>query len=90
MRGEVRLGFLLYRSWGRGGGGRREYERIKKIGEKAIQIAHSRTMVPVLVSAVSVPKVYYRFFSGLVPVLVSVVPVPLCYCHFFLGWYWYQ
>ena len=36
MRREVRLGFLLYRSWGEGGGGGAEYGRIKKLGEKAL------------------------------------------------------
>ena len=69
VRGEVRLGFLLYRSWGGGGGGgggggAGGYERIQKFGEKALKIAHSRTAVPVPVSAVLVQKVYYRFFQG--------------------------
>ena len=62
MRGEVRLGFHLYRSWGGGGGG--EYGRIKKLGEKALQITHSRTAVSVPVSQVPVLKVYCLFFLG--------------------------
>ena len=40
-----------------GGGRGGEYGRIKKLGEKALQIAHSRT-------AVLVPKVYCVFFRG--------------------------
>ena len=86
VRGEIRLGFLLYRSLG--GWGCR-YERVQNFGRKTLQMAHSRT-APVPVSAVLVPKVYcrvylgwYRYhfanatFSWLGPVPISVVPVPL-------------
>ena len=74
-REEVRLGFLLYRSWGEGGGGGgggvggMKMKGLKKMGEKGSLNTHSRTAVPVL---------------------VSVVPVPKVRCMFFLEWYRYQ
>ena len=106
MRGEVRLGFLLYRSWGE------NMEGLKKMGEKGSSNTHSCTVVPVPVSLVLVPKVYYLFFvigtgTTLLPYWFrhhfaiatfslmgtgtkSVVPVSLCYCLVFQPWYKYQ
>ena len=57
MRGEVRLGFLLYRSWGGGGGGGgggwwaagNMKGLKKKKGEKGSSNTHSHTVVSVLV-----------------------------------------
>ena len=54
MRGEVRLGFLLYRSWGGGGGGGGGgYERIKtQLGEKGSSNTHFISTATIGVSVV--------------------------------------
>ena len=75
VRGKIRLGISYI------GVGKWTYEKVQLGEKKNPKMAHSRTVVPVPVSVVSVPKCYCRFLPWVVPVPVSVVPVPKCYCH---------
>ena len=55
MRGKIRLGLSYI------GVGKWTYEEVQLGGKENPKMAHSRTVVPVPVSVVPVPKCYCRF-----------------------------
>ena len=75
VRWKIRLGISYI------GVGKWTYEKVQLGEKKNTKMAHSRTVVPVPVSVVSVLKCYCRFFPWVVLVPVGVVPVPKCYWH---------
>ena len=64
---------------------------VQNFGRKTLQMAHSRTAVPVPVSAIPVPKVYCHFFfrvgtgtskcgtgtTLLLPLFSALLPIPI-------------
>ena len=83
VRGEVRLGFLLYKSWGENMKGFKKWEK------KAFKYPFTYGGIGTNKCGIGTKRVLPVFFL-LVPVPVGVVPVPLCYYHFFLDGYRYQ